>query len=430
MATFYVRNTNDSGRGSLRDAIERAGDGDVIRFAPRLKNATIELDSNIEIDKDITIESRSWFGFNIETTISLSPDADVPDGTNGGIFAIKNGADVTLDDLTLTGGRAVNGGAIHVEAGASLTGDELVITNSSADRFGGGIRVEGEVALTDSLVSNNTAKLGGGGINVNGRDGDLHLVNSLITGNSAVNPEVEPGKGGAGDGGGLQVLRGGDAVIEGSTITGNHAVFRYGGLDVRDEGGTNVQVFDSIVAENSQSNSRQPFEVDTVNYLGEASLSVANSSLGLTGRGLTLFDGVAEFSSVEAGEARGQGFDRDQSTGSRFVSVKDRDNTFNLNPLKAELISLESDWGNATLVGFDPNLDILDFQGMAGNVALSETVDGLLIDLLDEDTHSYLLEGVFAEDLTAVSITDWGDIDALNQPGGVYEQLADLGYIM
>ncbi|SRR6266566_7182877 len=55
-ATITVINTNDSGPGSLRQALADANDRDIINFDPSLNGQTISLTSDeLAIDKNITI---------------------------------------------------------------------------------------------------------------------------------------------------------------------------------------------------------------------------------------------------------------------------------------------------------------------------------------------------------------------------------------
>ena len=61
--TITVTNTNDSGPGSLRQAVVDSQDGDTIDFDPPLKGQTISLTSaELVINKSITI---SGFGPNL-----------------------------------------------------------------------------------------------------------------------------------------------------------------------------------------------------------------------------------------------------------------------------------------------------------------------------------------------------------------------------
>ena len=56
--TITVTNANNSGEGSLRDAIANASAyaGDTIKFDPSLSGKTISLESTLSIDKSLTID--------------------------------------------------------------------------------------------------------------------------------------------------------------------------------------------------------------------------------------------------------------------------------------------------------------------------------------------------------------------------------------
>ena len=55
-ATHTVTNTNDSGAGSLREAIAAAASGDTITFNPSLAGQTIALSTQLDINKILTID--------------------------------------------------------------------------------------------------------------------------------------------------------------------------------------------------------------------------------------------------------------------------------------------------------------------------------------------------------------------------------------
>ncbi|MGB3508884.1 MAG: hypothetical protein WBA93_06515, partial [Microcoleaceae cyanobacterium] len=58
MTLFEVTNNNESGIGSLREAIATAQPGDTIKFNPSLSNQTITLTNQLEIPigLDLTID--------------------------------------------------------------------------------------------------------------------------------------------------------------------------------------------------------------------------------------------------------------------------------------------------------------------------------------------------------------------------------------
>jgi predicted outer membrane repeat protein len=111
---------------------------------------------------------------------------------------------VTLQGLTITGGRAfdatgqnvdggvASGGGIRDQGNASLTLNNVVVTNNSASADGGGISMENTVSvpwtltLNNSTVSFNTAGDAGGGVETDG-SGKFFVNASSITENTTVN---------------------------------------------------------------------------------------------------------------------------------------------------------------------------------------------------------------------------------------------------
>ena len=125
MATITVSNTNDSGAGSLRQAIldaKAAGGSSTIKFDPLLAGDTLKLTSGeLDITSNITID-----GGNDNITVDAQGNSRVFDALHG---------TSTINGLTITGGYAGNsrfddGGAIQV--GTSFFGGaELTISNST-----------------------------------------------------------------------------------------------------------------------------------------------------------------------------------------------------------------------------------------------------------------------------------------------------------
>src|SRR6266536_5297539 len=107
-ATITVTNTNDSGPGSLRQALAIANDGDTITFAI---TGTIGLTSGeLLVDKSITISGPGANRLSIGSVQELGSPAT---------FHVVSGKTVTISGLTITG---------H---GGGILNDEAVLTVSN-----------------------------------------------------------------------------------------------------------------------------------------------------------------------------------------------------------------------------------------------------------------------------------------------------------
>jgi hypothetical protein len=108
--SIMVTNTNDSGSGSLRQAIFDAtyepgpAFGDTIKFDPSLAGQTITLTTQLGIDQDLTIDGSG-----------LNPPVVLSGGDTSRIMQIIFFANVTISNLTFTQGvSSDDGGAIEV----------------------------------------------------------------------------------------------------------------------------------------------------------------------------------------------------------------------------------------------------------------------------------------------------------------------------
>jgi hypothetical protein len=176
--TITVTNTNDSGPGSLRQALADASDGDTITFA--VTGAIQVTSGELVIDNSITISG---------------PGAD---------------------SLVLSGDFQTR--ILHVMPGPTVTIAGLIIRSGSAQfDFGGGILNDhATLTLTNCAVDANQA-FGGGGIYNDGAGGSatLTIVDSTLTGNYATGGNVGFGGGGIYNDGLLTIIN--------STISANFA---------------------------------------------------------------------------------------------------------------------------------------------------------------------------------------------------------------
>ncbi len=172
-----VANTNDSGTGSLRQAIADATANSEILFDLTVFNAlrTITLSSGeISINKNLTITGP---GANL---LTLS-------GNNANrIFSVAGGGlNVAISGLTVSNGRAPDGGGIN--SASNLTLSQCAIVNNTASAgagAGGGVNVSGAVGtFTECTFSGNTAGLRGGGVHLSDSGGTL--TNCTVSGNTA-----------------------------------------------------------------------------------------------------------------------------------------------------------------------------------------------------------------------------------------------------
>ena len=198
--TITVTNTNDSGAGSLRQALVDACVSGTINFDPSLSGATIRLSSQLE-PAEVTID-----GSTLASRLTISGDTD---GNGTGDTRVFSATNVTFDSLIITQGDAgVNdGGGI---SGNGITVKNCILSENRAAN-GGGISSSSYLTLTDSVFSGNSATGDGGGVYAHSSL-TFSIVNSTFSANSA-----------AGNGGGIYVQGDKDAEVANSSFSGNTA---------------------------------------------------------------------------------------------------------------------------------------------------------------------------------------------------------------
>jgi hypothetical protein len=215
--TTIVTNTNDSGPGSLRQALADAHEGDTINFDPSLNGQTIMVTSGeLVVDKNITI---SGPGADLLTVEGFPP-------TQFSVFHVMPSHTAMVEGLRITGGDSLNGGGGVLNDHATLTISNCSLTGNSS-YYGGAIYSDGSaggatLAVLNSSVSDNYAYFAGGGIYNdahNGGSATASLTNCTVNGNTAAHSDIQFG---GGDGGGIY-NNGGTLTITNSSVTNNSA---------------------------------------------------------------------------------------------------------------------------------------------------------------------------------------------------------------
>ncbi len=171
--TIVVTNLDDSGPGSLRQAIIDAADGTTIQFDAAIAGKTIVLSTGeLVIDGLITIEAPVPAGMTISG------------GLTSRVFRVAGGGSAVLRNLSIVNGRDKFAGGIHIENGTVVLDHSLVAFNEAAEVGGGGIYLaNGNLTLVNSTLTGNSAAATGGGILA--ADGSVTIRNSTIAFNTA-----------------------------------------------------------------------------------------------------------------------------------------------------------------------------------------------------------------------------------------------------
>lgn len=189
-ANFTVSNTNDSGFGSLRQAILNAnsGSGGTLVFASGLTGTIALLTPLPAITQNLAISGPGASSLGISgnnsvsvlfiaagSTVSIS-GLTIADGFGDGVL---NQGTLTLTNCTLSnnlGGGIVNSG--------TLTLSSSTLSGNTTGGDGGGIYNSGTASVTNSTLAANTAGDRGGGIF---NESTLTLTNVTLSGNSGGN---------------------------------------------------------------------------------------------------------------------------------------------------------------------------------------------------------------------------------------------------
>src|SRR6266540_3967117 len=258
-ATITVINTNDSGPGSLRQALSDANNGDTINFNSSLNGQRITLTSGqLVVNRNLKI---GGLGAN-----NLTVDGNA----NDRVFYINFNITVTISGLTITNGHAQLGGGIYNQGG--FKGATLTVSNCaiSANEGAGIINT-----AAGTLTVNNSTLSGNEGVGIF-NDGHLASV-TLTVNNSTLSGNQSGGIYNTGYG---TDFNGGSATltVTNSTLSSN-STFHGGGIYNQGGpfGGASVTITNSTVSGNSANAGGGIYNVGS--FDGSATVTITNSTL-------------------------------------------------------------------------------------------------------------------------------------------------------
>ncbi|MFL5327608.1 MAG: beta strand repeat-containing protein [Gemmataceae bacterium] len=300
---FVVTNTNDSGAGSLRQAVlnaNAAAGTNLITFDPSVftTNKTITLNA---VRIDIT-DSVDLIGPTVGVTVSGN--------NNSAVFNASGAASVTLtiSDMTLRSGKAASGPALALGVSGSATLTRCTFTGNQATSAGGGAissaATNSKLTLIDCTLAGNTSTGDGGAIQFLNVGSFITIIGTTISGNSAsgnggaifvdqttvtIRNSTISGNtaGGAGGGGGVYVPNVGSLIVQNSTFTGNKATSSTGGGIRAVSASLFLDIDSSIISGNTGTPAQDISSSGTVNVNFSAVGSLTGFSLsGSSGNNL------------------------------------------------------------------------------------------------------------------------------------------------
>ncbi|MGC2234656.1 MAG: choice-of-anchor Q domain-containing protein [Pyrinomonadaceae bacterium] len=317
-ATFTVSNTNNTGAGSLRQAVldsNAAAGSDTIVFDSSFNSPqTITLTSVITINPatgdSLTITGPganllTVSGNNATQILALSSgDTASISGmtlTQAVTGAISNGGTLTVTNSTFNantnnGGFNEGGGAISTRSGLSLTVIGCSFTNNTNTApgvngtGGGAISNDAIATIINSTFTNNSAVNGAAGGAIYTRDGMMSITGSTFTGNTTTSTGQNS------QGGAVAVQGNGQLTINNSVLTGNSTTKDGGAIYYQPNGGTPfLTITDSTISNNIANSDADDFgNGGGLSLQGTGSVSISGTTInGNTARQSSSFSAFA-----------------------------------------------------------------------------------------------------------------------------------------
>lgn len=227
--------------GTLREILAKAESGSVIAFDPSVEEVVLSgvdvhvaagnLDAHLVFRNDVTlIAPADGVTIRVESSHEAGDPGD-PFTYRSRVAYIPEGVNVTMQNLTLTGGSFIFDGA-GIRNDGTLTLRNVTVTDNRAWYRGGGIYNSGALTIIDSIISDNVAAV---------EDDEVDFTYSIRGGSGTA--ALSDG----GYGGGVANVTGGTVTSFDTMISGNQA--KISGAGIYDVGG-NFDLLSSTVQNN------------------------------------------------------------------------------------------------------------------------------------------------------------------------------------
>jgi parallel beta-helix repeat protein len=271
-ATIIVTNTNDSGPGSLRQALANANNGDTINFA--VTGAITLTSGGLGITKNVTISGPGANQLAVNGNQALFVFGVFPQRTvnisglrirNGQVGVYNNQGTVSVSNCALSGNSSAG---LYNHVGASMTLANSNISNNS----GTGADNQGTLTVSSCVLSDNS----NAGIS---NSGTVTVSNCALIGNSGgmtsfgtLTVSYCEISGNSGDG----IFNGGTLTVSNCALSGN----TYDGIGNRAFGTASLTVVNSNVSDNGGIGISNYVEESTTLTVTMRSTTVSGNSAG------------------------------------------------------------------------------------------------------------------------------------------------------